>query len=167
MGRAVLPPYYLIWGQTMMEVMKIMATSLKRSHACPAALNASNPAAGHRQPTPCWRLLDTGGQVWVSLLWDYCSFLLGPGAYQVLFAPSKSLFPQSCVSSGSSMVELTATSSQISSNLWYYQLNIRGCQSMMMILVLLKESTNIPCFLVFRWQSQPSIKDYEVRQSIK
>ena len=167
MGRAVLPPYYLIWGQTMMEVMKIMATSLKRSHACPATLNASNPAAGHHQPTPCWRLLDTRGQVLVSLLWDYCSFFLGPGAYQVLFVPSKSLFPQSCVSSGSSMVELMATSSQTSSNLWYYQLNIRGCQSMMMILVLLKESTNIPCFLVFRWQSQLSIKDYEVRQSIK
>ena len=53
---------------------------------------------------PClrWRLLDTHGQVWVSLLWGHCSFLLGPGAHSILFVPSKSLFPQSCVSSGGS-----------------------------------------------------------------
>ena len=39
------------------------------------------------------RLLDTPRQVWVSLLWGHCSFLLGPGAHKVLFVPSKSLFP--------------------------------------------------------------------------
>ena len=63
---------------------------------------------------PCLhqRLLDTHRQVWLSLLWGHCSFLLGPGAYKVLFVPSKSLFPQSCVSSGSSMVGLMATSSK-------------------------------------------------------
>ena len=65
---------------------------------------------GHTQcPRPCsrslpthclhWRLLDTHRQVWVSLLWSYCSFLLGPGAHKVLFVPSKGLFLQSCVSS--------------------------------------------------------------------
>ena len=50
---------------------------------------------------PClhWRLLDAHRQVWVSLLWGHCSFLLGPGAHRVLFVPSESLFPQSCVSS--------------------------------------------------------------------
>ena len=63
-------------------------------------------------PCLCQRLLDTPGQVCVSLLWGYCSFLLGPGAHKVLFVPSKSLFPQSCVSSGSSMVGLMATSSK-------------------------------------------------------
>ena len=36
----------------MVEVMKIMVTSFKRSHAGPATLSAHNPAAGHRQPTP-------------------------------------------------------------------------------------------------------------------
>ena len=51
-------------------------------------------------------------QVWVSFLWGHCSFLLGPDAQKVLFVPSKSLFPQSCVSSGSSMVGLMATSSK-------------------------------------------------------
>ena len=27
------------------------------------------------------------GQVWVSLLWGHCSFLLGPGAHKFLFVP--------------------------------------------------------------------------------
>ena len=44
---------------------------------------------------PClhWNLLDAHRQVWLILLWDHCSFLLGPGAHKVLFVPSKSLFP--------------------------------------------------------------------------
>ena len=53
------------------------------------------------------RLLDTHGQVWVSLLWGHLSWYT-----QVLFVPCKSLFPLSCVSSGDSMVGLTATSSK-------------------------------------------------------
>ena len=32
--------------------MKITVTSFKKSHACPTALSAPNPAAGHCQPTP-------------------------------------------------------------------------------------------------------------------
>ena len=36
----------------MVKVMKIMATSFKRSHSLTAALRAPNPAAGHHQPTP-------------------------------------------------------------------------------------------------------------------
>ena len=52
------------------------------------------------------RLLDTQGQVWVSLLWGHCFFLLGPDVHKVLFVPSKSLFTQSCVSSGSFMLRL-------------------------------------------------------------
>ena len=46
------------------------------------------------------RLLDTHRQVWVSLFWGHCSFVLGPGEHKVLFVPSKSLSPQSCISSG-------------------------------------------------------------------
>ena len=38
--------------------------------------------------------------------------LWGPGAHKVLLVPSKSLFPQSCVSSGSSMLGLMVTSSK-------------------------------------------------------
>ena len=63
-------------------------------------------------PCLCQRLLDTHGHVLVSFLWGHCSFLLDPGAHKVLFVPSKSLFPKSCVSSGSSMVGLIATSSK-------------------------------------------------------
>ena len=59
-----------------------------------------------------WRLLDTQKQVWVSLLWHHCSFPLGPGVHKFLFVPSKSLFPQSCVNSGGSVMELMVTSSK-------------------------------------------------------
>ena len=38
--------------------------------------------------------------------------LLGPGAHKLLFVPSKSLFPQSFLSSGGSIVELMVTSSK-------------------------------------------------------
>ena len=38
----------LLFDQTMLEVMKIMVTSFKRSHARTAALTASDPEAGHR-----------------------------------------------------------------------------------------------------------------------
>ena len=100
----------------MVEVIKIMVTSFKRSHAYTAALSAPHPVAGLCMPAAdprlCQRLLDTHRQVWVSLLWGHFSFLLGPDAYKVLFVPSKSLSPQSCVSSGGSMVGLMATSSK-------------------------------------------------------
>ena len=99
MGMAVFPPCCLTWGQTMVEVMKIKATSFKKSHACTATLRAPNPAAGPGRPTPPQRLLDTHRQVWVSLLWGHCSFLPGPGAHNLLFMHSNSLFPQSCGSS--------------------------------------------------------------------
>ena len=87
----------------MVEVMKIMATSFKRCHACTAVVSAPNPASGQCQFTPP---LETPGhvQVSVSFLWGHCSLLLSPGAHKVLFVPSKSLFPQSCVSYGSSVV---------------------------------------------------------------
>ena len=42
-------------------------------------------------PRLCQRHLDTHGQVWVSLLWGHCSFLLGPGEHKVLFVLSKRL----------------------------------------------------------------------------
>ena len=38
-----------------------------------------------------------------------CSFLLSPGAHKVLIVPSKSLFPQSCVSSEGSLPLQQAT----------------------------------------------------------
>ena len=75
----------------MVEVMKIMATSFKRSqallHSVPLTLQQATA-----DPRLHQSLLDTYGQVWVSLLWAHCSFLLDPGAHKVLFVPSR-LFP--------------------------------------------------------------------------
>ena len=95
----------------MVEVMKVMATVFKRSHAL---LHIVPPPLQQATTNPRlqWRLLDTHGHVWVSFLWGHCSFLLGPGAHEVLFVPSKSLFPHSCVSSGDSTVGLMVTSSK-------------------------------------------------------
>ena len=43
-------PCYLTCGQTVVEVMKIMLTSFKMSHACTYVFSDPNPAAGHRRP---------------------------------------------------------------------------------------------------------------------
>ena len=76
-----------------------MVTSFRRSRARTAALSAPDlqQATAHPQLRP--RLLDTHRQAWVSLLWGHCSFLLCHDVYKILFVPSRSLFPESCVSS--------------------------------------------------------------------
>ena len=109
-GWGCVPSLLFTWGQTMVKVTKIMTTSFKRSHAGTATLSAPTLQQATANPRLRWRLLDTHGQVWVSLSWGHSSFLLGPGAHKVLFVPSKSQFPQSCVSSGGPMVGLMTTS---------------------------------------------------------
>ena len=89
-----------------------MVTSLKKSHAHTATLSAPSPAADHRQLTPP---LGTPGHSRASLSQSLVGSLLlspGPGAHKGLFVPTKSLFPQSCVSSGGSMVGSMVTSSK-------------------------------------------------------
>ena len=68
-GWGCVPSLLFTWGQSMVDLMKIMATSFKRSLACAPTLQqaTANPCL-HRG------LLDTPGQVWVSLLWGLCSF---------------------------------------------------------------------------------------------
>ena len=100
------------WGQTTVEIMKIMVTSFKRSHAHTATLSAPNPATCHHQPTP---LPETPGHSWASLGQSLVgSLLLSPGSWctqgPVCALPES--ISQSCVSSGSSMVRLMATSSK-------------------------------------------------------
>ena len=112
MDGVVFPPCCLTWGKTMVEVMKQWQPPLKGLmqtllHSVPPNLQQSTA-----DPHLCCRLLNTHGQVWVSVLCGHWSFLLGPGMQKVLFVPSKSLFSQSCVSSGSSMAGLMATSSK-------------------------------------------------------
>ena len=88
----------------MVEVMKIMATSFKGSHAHSAILSAPNCAAGHCQPTP---LLETPGHSRASLGQSLVgSLLLSPGSWcaQGSVCVLQESVPQSCVSSGGSMV---------------------------------------------------------------
>ena len=88
----------------MVEVMKITATSFKRPPAHTAILSAPNPATGHLQPTPPPQ---TPGHSWTCLVQFLVGSLFlssGSSCAQGLFVPSKSLFPQSCVSSGGLMV---------------------------------------------------------------
>ena len=47
----------------LVEVLRIMVTSFKRSHASTVALSAPNPEAGHNQPMP---LTETSGHSWAS-----------------------------------------------------------------------------------------------------
>ena len=77
----------------MVEVMKIMVTSFKMSHACTAALSPPTLQQATADPHLHRKLLDTHRQVWVSLLWGHCSFLLGSGAHMVLFCPPRVCFP--------------------------------------------------------------------------
>ena len=84
--------------------MKIIVTLFKRSPESTATLSAPCLPQATTDPGLHRRLLDTHEQVWVSLLWGHCFFLWGPGTYKVLFVPSKILFPQCCVSLGSSVM---------------------------------------------------------------
>ena len=63
-GWSWVPSLLFAWGQTMVEVMKIMVTSFKRSNAGTATLSAPSPAADHQWPKP---LLETPGLLWASL----------------------------------------------------------------------------------------------------
>ena len=79
MGRAVFPPCSLAWDQTMVEVMKIMVTSFKRSQAYTAVLSApwpcSRPPPTHTFTRDSWILM---GKLDQSL---EGSLLLSPGSW--------------------------------------------------------------------------------------
>ena len=92
-GWGCIPSLLFTWGQTMVEVMKIMVTSFKTSHACAATLSAPNPAAGHCQPTPP---LETPGHSQASLCQSPVgSLLLSPGSWCTRFClcPPRVYFP--------------------------------------------------------------------------
>ena len=103
-GWSCIPSLLFTWDQTMVEIMKIMVSSSKGPMYRLLHLVLPTLQQTTADPRLCQRLLDTHRQVCVSLLWGHCSFLLGPVVHRVLFVPSRSLFPQSCVSSGSSMM---------------------------------------------------------------
>ena len=96
----------------MVEVLKIIVTSFKRSHACTAALSAPDPAAGRCQPTP---LQETPGHSRASLIKPLVGsllFLSGSWCTQGFICALQECVSQSCVSSGSFMMGLMVTSSK-------------------------------------------------------
>ena len=111
-GWSCVPSLLLTWGQTMVEVMKIMATSFTRPHADTATLSAPKPAAGHHRPTPPLRLPGRSraslGQPFVG------SLLLSPGFWYAqgsVCALQESISPVLC-EFGGSVVGLMVTSSK-------------------------------------------------------
>ena len=110
-GWGCVPSLLFTWGQTMVEVMKIMETSFKRSHAGRATLNAPSPAACHRRPMP---QPETPGHSQASLGQSPAgSLLLSSGSWctRSCLCLQESI-SQSCVGSGSSVAGLVATSSK-------------------------------------------------------
>ena len=94
MGMSVLPVCCLAWGQTMVGIMAVMATSFKRIFACTVVVSVPDTAAGHR-----WHMhpLETPGlsqaNLTQSLVW---TLLLSPGfwcAQGFVCALQKSLSP--------------------------------------------------------------------------
>ena len=81
-------PCCLTWDQTMVEVMKIMANSFKRSQARTATLSAPDPTAGHLQPTP---LPETPGYSQASVGQSLVGSLL------LSFSSSRPLLNISCI----------------------------------------------------------------------
>ena len=74
---------------------------------CP--LPCSRPPLTHASSGDSYTLICKSGSVSCGVTAPFCLVL---SVHKVLFVPSKSLFPQSCVSSGSSMVGLMVTSSK-------------------------------------------------------
>ena len=80
----------------MVEIMKIMVTSFKRSQACTATLSAPNHAAGHHWPTSP---LETPGHSQASLGQSLVeSLFLSPGSWYIRFYlyPPRVCFPVLC-----------------------------------------------------------------------
>ena len=81
-GWSYVPSQIFTWGQTMVEVMKVMVTSFKWSHACTATLSAQ-PCSRPHWPTP---MLETPAHSQASLGQSLVgSLLLSPGSWCTRF----------------------------------------------------------------------------------
>ena len=56
-------------------------------------VSAPDSTVGHSQRTPLLEAPGHARQIWLSLLWGHCSFLLLPGAHKVLSCPPRVCFP--------------------------------------------------------------------------
>ena len=106
-GGAVVPPCCLTWGQTMVELMRITATSCMH-HCTQCSRLCSRPPLTHTSTGDSWTLTGKSGSVSCGVTAPFSWVLV----CSVLSVPSQNLFPQSCVSSGSSVVGLMVTSSK-------------------------------------------------------
>ena len=95
-GGSLFPLCYLTWDQTMLEVYEENDDLLQNSHAHTSTLSAPTLLQVIADPHLCWILLDTHGQVWVSLLWGHCSFLLSPGVSRFCLCPPRVCLPVLC-----------------------------------------------------------------------
>ena len=80
------------WGQTMVDVMKIMVTSLKRYHACTATVHAPNLQQAITNPCLHQRFPDTHRQVSCGVTVPFPWILL----HKVLLCPPIVYFPVLC-----------------------------------------------------------------------
>ena len=94
----------------MVEVMKIMQPPSKGpSLALLSSVSLTlQPPSTHASPRDSWTLMGKSGPVSCGITAPFSWVLV----HTVLFLPSKSLFPHSCVNSGGSMVALMVTSSK-------------------------------------------------------
>ena len=78
----------------MVEVMKIMVASFKRSHACTAIHSAPDPAAGHCQPTAStgdsWTLTGKSGSLSCGVTAPFSGF---PVCKRFCLCPPRVCFP--------------------------------------------------------------------------
>ena len=95
----------------MVEVIKIMVTSFKRSHACTATLSTPDPEAGHCQSMPPPEIPGLSQASLGQSLVGSLLLSLGSWCTQGFVYGFQVLSPESCVSSGGSMVGLMVTSS--------------------------------------------------------
>ena len=111
-GRGCVPSLFFVLRPNYVGGNEDNSDLLQKAPCTDCHTQCPQPSSRPPQPMP---LPETPGHSQASLghlLWSQWSFILGPGAYKVLLVPSKSLFPQSCISSGSSMMRLMATSSK-------------------------------------------------------
>ena len=99
--------------------MTVMVTSCKRTYASTArfpGLLESVPLTPQQatvHPRLLQRLQNIHRQVWLSLLWGHCSFLLGSGAHRVLLWPPRVCFPSPMEFLYSSPLQVLSISSDL------------------------------------------------------
>ena len=91
-GWGRVPSLLFTWGQTMVEVMKIIGISFKRFHTCTSTLSAPTLPQDTADPGLCqrlWTLMGNSGSVSMG------SLLLSPGSLFCL-CPPRVYFPVLC-----------------------------------------------------------------------